>query len=99
MKIDQIVALESGMVRLIDALDGRDADAILTEAQALKPVLLALRAQSVWPTDELSRPVFDAARRRVEAARLRVNKLTELNLRRVENLTGGGKGQCTRALG
>ena len=79
--------LEACHHMLIDALDSQDIDALETSIEEFREAIEEVRAQGAWREDT---SVLDSVARiyaLTEAARIRVNFLTDLNQQRLEALS------------
>lgn len=87
MEQDTLASLETAHEGLIEALDANDIDAIEQRVDELRAAIAHVRSQGAWR--ECPR-LKERAQRIVklgEAARLRVNFLTDMNRRRIQTLT------------
>lgn len=73
---------------LIAALDRDDAQGIESAAQALHDTVHEARAKGAWSDEPGAGPLAREICRMSEAARIRVNLLTDLNERRLRALAG-----------
>jgi len=93
MTLDMLGRLQSAHEHLIEALDGHDVEAIEQRVEALRAAIADVRAQGGWrDTPGLK----DRARHIAqlgEAARVRVNFLTDLTRQRLDMLAAA-RGQC-----
>lgn len=81
---------------LLAALDARDAGAIEAATAALTAALTALRAPGALQADAAALTQLDHARKQSEAARIRINVLSDWNRQRIDRLAelrGGAGGQ------
>ena len=81
--ISKIVACQGV---LIAALDMRDADAITAATAALADAIAGARAQDAWRDESGSKPSIDHALRQNDAARMRVNIMSEWTRSRAARL-------------
>lgn len=78
--------LVDGIERLIDALDGRDPEAIELANKGLTLSVNRLRALGGWRDDRAQLAQLDHAIALAEAARVRVNLLSDMTGRKLELL-------------
>ncbi|GAA0469334.1 hypothetical protein GCM10009096_07830 [Parasphingorhabdus litoris] len=78
--------LEQAFKELNDALDGQDPEHIIAAAAAIRPLVSEIEETGVWTEDPAMKKRLVALMRLIDAARFRVNKLTNLNERRAINL-------------
>ncbi|GAB5483079.1 MAG: hypothetical protein Pars92KO_28360 [Parasphingorhabdus sp.] len=84
---DLLSNLEQGFEALVEALDGQDPDQIIAAAAAIRPLVAAVDQTGAWrQSDALKNRVLSLSKL-IEAARFRVNKLTNLNQQRAINLS------------
>jgi hypothetical protein len=80
--------LRGDHVSLIAALDCDDAAAIEAAAEALNRTVYEARGQALWSEEPGAAALAREVCRMSEAARIRVNLLTDLNERRLQALAG-----------
>lgn len=73
--------------RLLSALDARDADAIGNATTALYHAIDGVEAEGAWTEQTTTRAQVDHALKQTEAARIRVNILTDWTRRRIARLS------------
>lgn len=87
MSVDTLGRLETAHENLIAALDANDVDQIENRVDALRSAISDVRAQGGWR----DLPELKSRARRIaslgEAARIRVNFLTDLNNQRLQLLS------------
>lgn len=82
LALDRVIACQDEM---IEALDRRDAEAIEIATAALAEALRALRGEgAVYAMDEAR---IDLALRKADAARIRVNILSDWTRQRIDHLS------------
>ncbi|MEW4468432.1 hypothetical protein AB1K62_11435 [Parasphingorhabdus sp. JC815] len=84
---DMIYRLEQGFAELIDALDGQDPELILQAAAMIRPMVKEIEEAGVWHEETTIRSQLITLSKLIEAARYRVNKLTDINQQRAINLS------------
>ena len=87
MTDDVLGRLEQGFEALVSALVGRDAELIIGAAAAIRPLVAEIEETGVWREEVTIRSRLLALSKLIEAARFRVNKLTDLNQQRAINLS------------
>ncbi|MEH6758254.1 MAG: hypothetical protein V7676_12215 [Parasphingorhabdus sp.] len=87
MTSDLVSRLEQGIEDLVSALDGHDPDRIVVAASALQPIIAEMTKAGVWHESTALRNQLLVIAKRIEGARFRVNKLTDLNQLRAINLS------------
>jgi hypothetical protein len=91
--IEQLITAQS---TLIAALDTRDAVAIEQATQALGSSVAALRSQDAWRESGDMRERVSHALKQTDAARIRVNYLSDWTRQRIDSITelrGGAPAQ------
>jgi hypothetical protein len=91
--VEQLITAQTA---LIAALDTRDAGAIETATHALAEAAAALRAQDSWREGSALRERLGHALKQTDAARIRVNYLSNWTRQRIDSiaeLRGGGPTQ------
>jgi hypothetical protein len=81
--IDQLITAQA---TLIVALDRRDADAIETATKALGAAVAALRSQDAWRESGDMRERVSHALKQTDAARIRVNYLSDWTRQRIDSI-------------
>tara|TARA_R110000772_G_scaffold205441_3_gene315757 strand:+ start:1185 stop:1493 length:309 start_codon:yes stop_codon:yes gene_type:complete len=87
MTADLVRRLEQGFENLVEALDGQDPDLIIKAASDIQPLIAEMKKTGVWYENSDLQNRFLILSKRIEAARFRVNKLTNLNQQRAINLS------------
>lgn len=87
MTVDLLSNLEREFQALVDALDGQDAEQIIAAAAAIRPLVAEVDQTGVWREGDALKNRVLALSKLIEAARFRVNKLTNLNKQRAINLS------------
>ena len=82
-----IQELEQRFVALIAALDGQNPDEIIDAAAAIRPVMIDVDNAGAWLMSPELRQRAGNLSKLINASRYRVNKLTDLNRQRADNLT------------
>jgi hypothetical protein len=82
--LDHLIHCQS---RLLSALDARDADAIGQATTALYHAIDGVEAEGAWTEATTTRAQVDHAIKQTEAARIRVNILTDWTRRRIARLS------------
>lgn len=83
-ELDEMI---DGIERLIEALDGRDAGAIELANTALTLAVGRLAALGGWRDDREDLAMLEHAIALAEAARIRVNLLSDMTQRKIELLS------------
>lgn len=83
MEISQLIACQDA---LLAALDARDVDAIQTASEALAKAVQGAKAKDVWHDGPELKAGIDHALRQNDAARMRVNIMSEWTQRRAAQL-------------
>jgi hypothetical protein len=86
MSLDRLGRLQAAHEDLIAALDGQDVDAIEAGVEALRLAIADLRGQGGWRETPGLKDRARHIARLGEAARVRVNFLTDLTRQRLELL-------------
>jgi hypothetical protein len=81
--IDHMVAAQTA---LIAAIDARDANAIEQATAALNQAIIQMRAQDVWHDGNDLRDRIGHALRQNDAARIRINTMTEWTRQRIDGI-------------
>ncbi len=79
--------LEQAFNDLNDALDGQDPESIIAAAAAIRPLVSEIEKTGVWHDNDAVKNRLIALSKLIDAARFRVNKLTNLNEQRANNLS------------
>ncbi len=79
--------LEAGFRELVNALDGQDPERIIIAAEAIRPLVSEIEKTGVWHDNHALKAQLIALSNLIDAARFRVNKLTNLNKQRANNLS------------
>lgn len=87
MTVDLVSQLEQGFENLTDALDGQDPDLIIAAAAAIQPLIAEMKKTGAWHESSALKKRLLILSKRIESARFRVNKLTNLNQQRANNLS------------
>lgn len=87
MTDDIVGRLEQGFAALVTALDGQDPELIIGAAEAIRPLVAEIEQTGVWREGSAIRERLLTLSKLIEAARFRVNKLTDLNQQRAINLS------------
>ncbi|QTD56487.1 hypothetical protein [Parasphingorhabdus cellanae] len=69
------------------ALDGQDPELIIAAAAAIRPLVSEIEKSGVWHDGEGLKDRLVDLTKHIDAARFRVNKLTNLNEQRAINLS------------
>ena len=86
MTLAALDRLEACHEQLIGALDGHDLEAVEAGVARLRDAVAEVRAAGGWHDNPEIRQRAERVARLVEAARVRVNFLTDLNRGRIEAL-------------
>ena len=86
MSLETLDRLETAHEKLIGALDLNDAEAIEKRVEELRMAITAVRSQGGWRESEEVQECADRIRRLGDAARIRVNFLTDLTRQRIQML-------------
>lgn len=87
MTTDLVNRLEQGFENLANALDGQDPDLIIEAASAIQPLIIEMKKTGVWHESSALKNRLLTLSKRIEGTRFRVNKLTDLNEQRANNLS------------
>ena len=87
MSLDTLQRLETAHERLIGALDVNDVESIEKRVEELRLAIAAVRSQGAWRDSEQVKESAERIGRLGEAARLRVNFLTDLTRQRIQMLS------------
>jgi hypothetical protein len=87
MTVLHVEALINAQTALIVALDTRDADAIETATRTLAEAVTTMRAQDGWRESSALRDRIGHALKQTNAARIRVNYLSDWTRQRIDKIT------------
>ena len=99
MSLETLDRLETAHERLIGALDLNDAEVIEKRVEELRLAIAAVRTQGGWRDSEQVQECAERIRRLGEAARIRVNFLTDITRQRMQMLARARGEACGGAYG
>lgn len=99
MSFETLGRLQTAHEELIGALDSNDVEAIEQRVEELRTAIAAVRSQGGWRETSQAKECAERIARLGEAARIRVNFLTDLTRQRIQMLSIARGEACGVAYG